>query len=333
MSKVLFIATANDLGRVPGPLRDRMEVLRIEGYTVAEKVRIVRAHLLEKLAANAGVTVDDVAFTDGAIEAAITGWTREAGVRGLQRTLGKVYRAAAVKKARERWMVRCRSMRRASPSTLDVRSSMSSAAMKALRCPGSQPGSPGRPWVAMCSWSKPRLLPGTGRLVLTGQLGDVMKEPARAALTYVLSHADRLGIDVEDAQRKDIHIHVPAGAVPKDGPSAGVTMFTALASLLSDRPVRPTVAMTGEASLRGRVLPVGGIKSKVLAAHRQGIQTVVLPRRNEHDLEDVPEQARKELTFVLVDHMDEVLAVALEAAAANEAAPANGQPLADDAVA
>jgi ATP-dependent Lon protease len=166
-------------------------------------------------------------------------------------------------------------------------------------------------------------LPGTGRLVLTGQLGDVMKESARAALTYVLSNAERLNIDAEDAQQKDIHIHVPAGAVPKDGPSAGVTMFTALASLLSNRAVQPSVAMTGEASLRGRVLPVGGIKSKVLAAHRQGIRTVVLPRRNAHDLEDVPQQARDELTFVLVDHMDEVLDVALDTVAETETQPAN----------
>jgi ATP-dependent Lon protease len=168
-------------------------------------------------------------------------------------------------------------------------------------------------------------LPGAGRLVLTGQLGDVMKESARAALTYVLSHAERLGIDVENAQKKDIHIHVPAGAVPKDGPSAGVTMFTALASLLSNRPVKPTVAMTGEASLRGRVLPVGGIKSKVLAAHRLGLTTVVLPRRNEHDIEDIPDQAREEMTFVFVDHMDEVLDVALDAVEASHA-PANGVP-------
>jgi ATP-dependent Lon protease len=161
--------------------------------------------------------------------------------------------------------------------------------------------------------------------VLTGQLGDVMKESARAALTYVLSHVERLGIDVENAQKKDIHIHVPAGAVPKDGPSAGVTMFTALASLLSNRPVKPTVAMTGEASLRGRVLPVGGIKSKVLAAHRLGLTTVVLPRRNEHDIEDIPDQAREEMTFVFVDHMDEVLDVALDAVEASHA-PANGVP-------
>ncbi|MBO85402.1 MAG: endopeptidase La [Deltaproteobacteria bacterium] len=333
MSKVLFIATANDLGRVPGPLRDRMEVLRIDGYTVAEKVRIVRAHLLETLAANAGVTVDDVSFTDEAIEAAITGWTREAGVRGLQRTLGKVYRAAAVKKARGTLD---------EPLQVGVDTLSEYLGRQKFHAERRDEGPP-LPGIATgLAWTpvggdvlmvEAAALPGTGRLVLTGQLGDVMKESARAALTYVLSHAERLEIDVEDAQRKDIHIHVPAGAVPKDGPSAGVTMFTALASLLSNRPVRASVAMTGEASLRGRVLPVGGIKSKVLAAHRQGIRTIVLPRRNEHDLEDVPQQARDELTFVLVDHMDEVLEAALDAATPVGSAPANGHHAAEEGVA
>jgi ATP-dependent Lon protease len=323
MSKALFIATANDLGRVPAALRDRMEVLRIEGYTVAEKVRIVRAHLLETLAVNAGVGIEDVHFTDAAIEAAITGWTREAGVRGLQRTLGKVYRAAAVRKARGTLE---------GPLQVDVANLDAYLGRQKFHAERRDEGPP-LPGIATgLAWTpvggdvlmvEAAALPGTGRLVLTGQLGDVMKESARAALTYVLSNAERLNIDAEDAQQKDIHIHVPAGAVPKDGPSAGVTMFTALASLLSNRAVQPSVAMTGEASLRGRVLPVGGIKSKVLAAHRQGIRTVVLPRRNAHDLEDVPQQARDELTFVLVDHMDEVLDVALDTVAETETQPAN----------
>jgi ATP-dependent Lon protease len=325
MSKVLFIATANDLGRVPAPLRDRMEVLRIDGYTVDEKVRIVRAHLLETLAMNAGVEVDDVHFTDAAIESAITGWTREAGVRGLQRTLGKVYRAAAVRKARGTLD---------QPLQVDVEGLDAYLGRQKFHAERRDEGPPIPGIATGLAWTpvggdvlmiEAAALPGAGRLVLTGQLGDVMKESARAALTYVLSHAERLGIDAEDAQKKDIHIHVPAGAVPKDGPSAGVTMFTALASLLSNRPVKPTVAMTGEASLRGRVLPVGGIKSKVLAAHRLGLTTVVLPRRNEHDIEDIPDQAREEMTFVFVDHMDEVLDVALDAVEASHA-PANGVP-------
>ena len=332
MSKVLFIATANDLGRVPAPLRDRMEVLRIDGYTVAEKSRIVRDHLLEKLARNAGVDVSDVVFTDAAIESAITGWTREAGVRGLQRTLGKVYRAAAVRKARGTLD---------GPLHVDAGDLADFLGRQKFHAERRDEGPP-LPGIATgLAWTpvggdvlmvEAAALPGSGRLVLTGQLGDVMKESARAALTYVLSHAERLGIDVEDAQKKDIHIHVPAGGVPKDGPSAGVTMFTALASLLSNRPVDASVAMTGEASLRGRVLPVGGIRSKVLAAHRQGIQTIVLPRRNAPDLEDVPEQAREELTFVLVDRMDEVLDAALGAAPAVPTAPANAAPTGAEAV-
>jgi ATP-dependent Lon protease len=302
-----------------------MEVLRIDGYTVDEKVRIVRAHLLETLARNAGVEVDDVHFTDAAIESAITGWTREAGVRGLQRTLGKVYRAAAVRKARGTLD---------HPLQVDIEGLDAYLGRQKFHAERRDEGPPIPGIATGLAWTpvggdvlmiEAAALPGAGRLVLTGQLGDVMKESARAALTYVLSHAERLGIDVENAQKKDIHIHVPAGAVPKDGPSAGVTMFTALASLLSNRPVKPTVAMTGEASLRGRVLPVGGIKSKVLAAHRLGLTTVVLPRRNEHDIEDIPDQAREEMTFVFVDHMDEVLDVALDSVEASHA-PANGVP-------
>lgn len=322
MSKVLFVATANDLSRVPGPLRDRLEVITIDGYTVSEKVRIVKEHLLPKLAENAGVQTTDVALTDAAIRDAAEGWTREAGVRGLQRTLGRVFRAAAVKKARGTLE---------SPLQVDVGDLPELLGRRRYQVEQRDEG-PARPGIATgLAWTpvggdvlmvEAATLPGSGRLVLTGQLGDVMKESARAAHTYVLSRAESLGIDVEEALKSDVHIHVPAGAVPKDGPSAGVTMFTALASLLTGRSVRSDVAMTGEASLRGRVLPVGGIRSKVLAAHRQGIRTVLLPRRNEADLEDVPEQAREELEFVLVDHMDDVLFVALEpesVAVANDA--------------
>jgi len=327
MSKVLFIATANDLGRVPAPLRDRMEVLRIDGYTVGEKLRIVRDHLLPKLARNAGVDVEDVEWTDAAIESAITGWTREAGVRGLQRTLGRVYRAAAVKKARG-----------GLDAPLKVDSDDLSEYLgrqrfeaeprrdEGVQLPGIATGLAWTPVGGDVLHVEAAALKGNGRLVLTGQLGDVMKESARAALTYVLSHADRLGIDADQARESDVHIHVPAGAVPKDGPSAGVTMFTALASLMSGRPVDPTVAMTGEASLRGRVLPVGGIRSKVLAAHRHGIRTVVLPRRNQADVEDVPQQARDELTFHFVDHMEEVLDIALLDAPIQHDLPANDAP-------
>jgi ATP-dependent Lon protease len=327
LSGALFVATANDLSQLPGPLRDRMEVLHIDGYTVSEKVRIVRGHLLPRLARNAGVDEDAVVFTDAALEDAIRGWTREAGVRSLQRTLGKVYRAAAVRKARgedgDPLQVDVDDL----PTYLGRRKITEDRAAEEPALAGVARGLAWTPVGGDVLMVEAATLPGSGRLVLTGQLGDVMKESARAALTYALSRADALSIDAAKALTQDVHIHVPAGGVPKDGPSAGVTMFTALTSLLTGRPVRADVAMTGEATLRGRVLPVGGIKAKVLAAHRAGAKRVILPRRNGPDLDDVPAQARDELEFVLVDHMDEVLEAALTPAAP---AAANGSP---DAVA
>lgn len=311
LSKALFVATANDVSPIRGPLRDRMEVIEIAGYTRAEKVVIARKHLLEKLAKNAGLEVADVTFDDDVIAAVVEGWTREAGVRQLQRAIGKIYRAAAVQKARgelnESLVV----------TTDDLKEYLGRVKFhKDEHDLGSQPGiATGLAWTPAGGevlYIETTTMAGNGKLVLTGQLGDVMKESAQAALTYIKAHADRIGIPLDAFERRDIHIHIPAGAVPKDGPSAGVTMFTALASLLSGRPVRSDVAMTGEATLRGRVLPVGGIKSKVLAAHRNGITRIVLPRRNQHDLEDVPDEAHADLEFILVDDMDEVLDHVLE---------------------
>jgi len=317
LSKALFVATANDLTPIRGPLRDRMEVIEIAGYTRAEKIVIARRHLLEKLAQNAGLEVSDVEFDDALIEAVIEGWTREAGVRQLQRALGKIYRAAAVLKARGKL-----------DKPLVVTAEDIKEYLSRQKFYKDEHDIPGRPGIATgLAWTpaggevlyiESETMKGNGKLVLTGQLGDVMKESARAALTYVLAHGDQLGIPEDALERRDIHIHIPAGAVPKDGPSAGVTMFTALASLLSGRAVRGDVAMTGEATLRGRVLPVGGIKSKVLAAHRHGISRVILPKRNEPDLEDVPEEAHNDLEFILVDNMDEVLQHVLEPTKAAE---------------
>ena len=324
LSRVLFVATANDLSQVPGPLRDRMEVLDIAGYTRGEKVVIARGHLLEKLAKNAGVASEDVEISDEALKEAIAGWTREAGVRQLQRTLGRVYRAAAVKKARGELPAPLVVGVEDLPALLGRRRFFDEAHEGTSRA-GIATGLAWTPTGGDVLYVEASTLPGKGQLLLTGQLGDVMKESARAALTYVLSHHAELGIPVDAIEDKDIHIHVPAGAVPKDGPSAGVTLFTALASLLSGRPVRGDVAMTGEATLRGRVLPVGGIKSKVLAAHRQGLRRIILPRRNEGDLEDVPADVRAELDVVFVDHMEQALAAALEPVAEQpEVAGANG---------
>jgi len=314
LSKALFVATANDLGRVPGPLRDRMQVLTIAGYTRAEKAVIARNHLLPTVARNAGMEPDEVAFTDEAITEAIAGWTREAGVRELQRVLGKIYRAAAVSKARGTLGAPLQVTADDLPTYLGRRTFTDERAEADVAPrPGLATGLAWTPVGGSALYVEASHFAGKGQLILTGQLGDVMKESARAALSYVLANADAIGIDREVMTGRDLHIHVPAGGVPKDGPSAGVTMFTALASLLSGRTVRRDVAMTGEATLRGRVLPVGGIKTKVLAAHRHGVQRVILPSKNARDLDDVPEEVKDALDIVLVDHMDEVLAAALEA--------------------
>ncbi len=310
LSKVLFVATSNDLSKVPGPLRDRMQILQIAGYARDEKRVIAREHLLGTVARNAGLQPEDVTFTDDALQLAIDGWTREAGVRELQRVLGTVYRNVAVRKARGELV-----------EALNVDTEVLSEILGKRRFVEEEPEVTRRPGIARgLAWTpvggtvlyvEASTLPGAGRLVLTGQLGDVMKESARAALTYVLAHAERLDIPLDVLDHRDVHIHVPAGGVPKDGPSAGVTMFTTIASLLSGRAVRDDVAMTGEATLRGRVLPVGGVKSKVLAAHRHGMKRVILPKGNGPDLDDVPQQVRDELEFILVEHMEEVLQAAL----------------------
>ncbi|MBA2321340.1 MAG: endopeptidase La, partial [Deltaproteobacteria bacterium] len=313
LSKVLFVATANDLGSIPGPLRDRMQVIEIAGYARDEKLRIARDHLLPTVAKNAGMEKDDVVFTDDAIKAAIAGYTRESGVRELQRVLGKVYRAAAVAKARTG---------HTDPLEVDEtdlvkylgRARFTEDAHEVVSQPGIATGLAWTPVGGDILYIEAITFPGNGNLILTGQLGDVMKESARAALTYTLANAAEIGIPADCLKGKDLHVHVPAGSVPKDGPSAGVTMFTAIASLLSGRPVCDDTAMTGEATLRGRVLPVGGIKSKILAAHRLGARRVILPRKNEVDLDDVPADVRKEMEFLLVDSMDEVLAAALRPA-------------------
>ena len=306
LSGALFVATANDLSTIPGPLRDRLEILNIDGYSRREKRTIARDHLLTKLAENAGLSVDDVELSDDAIDAAIAGWTREAGVRQLQRVLGRVYRAAAVEKARGRL-----------DGPLVVDAEDLETYLKRRPFVDRLYQRPDRPGFATgLAWTpaggdvlsiEASDMPGTGRLVLTGQLGDVMKESARAALTWVLSNHQALGIDAEVLAGRDLHVHVPAGAVPKDGPSAGVTMVTAIASRLSGRPVLSGLAMTGETSLGGDVLPVGGIKAKVLAAHRRGLATVLLPKHNERDLEDLPDEVRHALDIHVVSHLDEVL--------------------------
>ena len=320
LSEVLFVCTANDLGGLSAPLRDRLEIIELAGYTQDEKVRIARTHLLPRLLAELAIPQGCLSLTDAALAAIIRDYTRESGVRQLDREISRICRGAALKVARAG---------DGEPPRLEVDAPDLPTFLGKLRYFSeiaertSVPGvATGLAWTAAGGdilFIETSRMPGKGRLEITGQLGEVMKESAKAALTFVRSHAGELGIaadGVDALEAWDLHIHVPAGAVPKDGPSAGVTMFTALTSLLTGRRVRADTAMTGECTLRGRVLPVGGIKSKVLAAHRAGIRRVVLPGKNRRDYEEVPAEVREQLEVVFADDMREVLAAALEAAPA-----------------
>jgi ATP-dependent Lon protease len=319
LSEVLFIATANVAETIPGPLLDRMEVIRIDGYTEDEKVSIARRHLLPRQIERHGLRPDEVEVTDDALRGVVGDYTREAGVRNLERELGKVMRKVATKLAGGDASAPVR------VGADDLRSYLGRQrfffeAAERTAVPGVATGLAvtGIGGEVLFIEATREDVPEDG-LTLTGQLGDVMKESARIALSYVRSHAEALGIEGERLRGR-FHVHVPAGAVPKDGPSAGVAMTTALASLLTGRPVRAEVGMTGEVTLQGRVLPIGGVKQKILAAHRSGLKQVVLPRRNEGDLDDVPEQVRDELAIHLADDVAEVLAIALEPAQASVAA-------------
>jgi ATP-dependent Lon protease len=314
LSRVMFVTTANLLDPIPPPLRDRMEVIELAGYTDEEKLEIARRHLIPKQLRENGLTADNLSFEDEAVIQVIRSYTREAGLRNLEREIGRVCRkvARAITEGR-REPVRCTAA--AVREYLGPERFFAEVAERTEEA-GVAVALAWTPNGGDILFIEATRMAGKKGLTLTGQLGDVMKESAQAALSYIRSRAERLGIDPEFFESSDLHVHIPAGAVPKDGPSAGVTMATALASLLTGRPVRPTVAMTGEITLRGRILPVGGIKEKVLAAKRAGIETVFLPRRNEKDLEDVPESVRRSLEFVFVDTMDDLLDRALAPAAA-----------------
>lgn len=311
LSQVLFIATANVLDPVPGPLRDRMEVLHLAGYTQEEKREIARRYLVARQLDESGLKPEQLEITDGAIAAIIRDYTREAGVRNLERQIGAVCRRAAVRIAEGE----AQTARVDTPDLVEVLGPAKFENEVALRAgmPGVATGLAWTPVGGDILFIEASRTAGSGRLILTGQLGDVMKESAQAALTLVKSRAATFKLDPSVFEKTDVHIHVPAGAIPKDGPSAGVAMFIALASLFMDRPVRNDVAMTGEISLRGLVLPVGGIKEKVLAAMAAGIKKVMLPARNRQDLEEVPQQARQQLEFVFLDDVEEAVRGAIEA--------------------
>jgi ATP-dependent Lon protease len=312
LSEVLFISTANVSETIPGALLDRMEVIRLDGYTEDEKVAIARDHLLARQEERNGLRSDEVEITDDALRQVVGDYTREAGVRNLERELGKVLRKVATRIASGQAQAPVR------VGAADIREYLGRPrfffeAAERTSVPGVATGLAVTGTGGDVLFIEATRLEGDGKdpLMLTGQLGDVMKESGQIALSYVRSHARELGIDASNLGGR-FHVHVPAGAVPKDGPSAGVTMVTAIASLLSDTPVKSTVGMTGEVTLQGRVLPIGGVKQKVLAAHRAGLKEVILPKRNEGDLDDVPEQVREEIAFHPVETIDEVLSIALE---------------------
>jgi ATP-dependent Lon protease len=309
LSQVMFIGTANILDTIPGPLRDRMEVIQLPGYTDEEKLQIARRYLVKRQLEANGLTAEQCEITDNALLTIIRDYTREAGVRNLEREIGAVFRRAAMRIA-EGAIQNIKVDAADLPEILGARRFESEVAMR-TSVPGVATGLAWTPVGGDILFVETSRAPGNGRLILTGQLGDVMKESAQAALSLVKSRAAEFGVNEDAFDKYDIHIHVPAGAIPKDGPSAGVAIFTALASLLSGKPIRNDTAMTGEISLRGLVLPVGGIKEKVLAAARADIKTVLLPARNQRDVEDVPQTVRKQLRFVWIEKVDQAIESAL----------------------
>ncbi|MGI8544684.1 MAG: endopeptidase La, partial [Aridibacter sp.] len=311
LSNVMFMTTANILDTIQPALRDRMEIIRLSGYTEEEKLEIAKRHLLPKQIEENGLEKKDVKFADTALKSMISQYTQEAGLRQLEREIGKVCRKVARKKAV--------SGKRFKPVNVNK-----SNIAEFLRSPKIFPEEAlkkdqigvvtGLAWTAVGGdilFIEAIKTKGKGKLVLTGQMGDVMQESAQAAFSYAKSRANELNINEDDFEKYDIHVHIPEGAIPKDGPSAGITMATALVSVLSNRPVRKDMAMTGEITLRGNVLPVGGVKEKLLAARRANIKTVLLPAPNERDLEDLPQEIREDLTFIFIDNVRRVFKEAL----------------------
>jgi ATP-dependent Lon protease len=309
LSRVMFITTANLLDPIPAPLRDRMEILKLSGYTETEKVCIAQGYLIPRQLRENGLRKKELSFTDGALRQIIRDYTREAGVRNLEREIGKVCRKVVTRIA-EGDAEPVRVTVRTVAEFLKKPRYFPETALR-TRLPGVATGLGVTVAGGDLMFFEATRMPGEKGFIVTGQLGDVMKESAQAALSYVRAKAQDLDIPVEAFEKSDIHLHVPAGAVPKDGPSAGVTMAAALASLLTGRRVRDDVGMTGEITLRGQVLPVGGIKEKVLAAHRAGLKTVIIPKQNDKDLEDIPDEARESLKFVLAERVDDVFSAAL----------------------
>lgn len=314
LSQVIFICTANTLETISPPLRDRMEILTLSGYTDYEKTQIAKGYLIPRQLQENGLKIEEATWDDDAIRAIIRDYTREAGVRSLEREIGRVIRKLATKLAE------------GTAAPFDVTAKLTrqllgkarfyNEARERTETPGVATGLAWTPVGGDILFIEATRMPGNKGFLVTGQLGDVMRESAQAAFSYVRSKSQELGIDPEVIEKSDVHLHIPEGATRKDGPSAGVTMATALVSLFTNRRVKDNIAMTGEITLRGRVLPVGGIKEKALAAHRAGLDTVILPCRNERDLEELPDEIRKDMTFILAERVEEVWDAALEPKAA-----------------
>jgi ATP-dependent Lon protease len=310
LSRVMFITTANILDTIPPALRDRMEVLMLHGYTLDEKVKIANRYLIPRQRDEHGIKAKQIKFTSGAVKQIVIGYTREAGLRNLEREIANVCRGVASKIAQGK-------IKSVSIKVDDLHEylgpvRLTSETKARITAPGVATGLAWTPTGGELLFIEATAMKGSKGLTLTGQLGDVMKESATAALSFTRSNAKELGLDEDFFENHDIHIHVPAGAIPKDGPSAGVTMLTALTSLLTDTRIRKDLAMTGEITLRGQVLPVGGIKEKVLAAHRAGIKTIILPELNRKDIEGLPKKVQKDIRFHCVSKMMDVLKIALE---------------------
>jgi ATP-dependent Lon protease len=312
LSQIFFITTANTLETIPGPLKDRMEIIYLSGYTDSEKIAIAKGYLIPRQIRENGLRKSEIKFSDRALHKIIRGYTREAGVRNLERRIGAICRKVGTQIAEgkiENFKITPESVEEFlehpifhGSEEISLRTSV----------PGVVPGLAWTPYGGEVMFVESTRMKGNKGFQITGSVGNVMQESARAALSYVRTRYKELGLDNTFFDKTDIHLHVPAGATPKDGPSAGVTMATSLVSLLSGRKVKRNLGMTGEITLRGQVLPVGGVKEKVLAAHRNGLKTLILPKRNEFDLEDVPEEVKKKLEFIFVETVEEVLAAALE---------------------
>jgi len=319
LSKVLFICTANTLDTVPGPLLDRMDVIQLTGYTEDEKLGIAKRYLVPKQLKAHGLKKQQLAFSDAVLRTVIREYTREAGVRNLERRIADLCRKAATQIAKgeaEKLRVDDKLLREwlgARRFTGEVR--------KRTAEPGVATGLAYTAVGGDVLFIEATAYPGTGKLTITGQLGEVMQESAQAALSWVRAHTEQLGLPTDWFAKRDVHLHVPAGAVPKDGPSAGITMATAIASLVRSEPVSEEVGMTGEITLTGQVLPIGGVREKTLAAQRAGLKRVIMPRENEPDLNELPEETRKALEFVLVDSVEEVFAAAFDTKQANGRRP------------